>query len=515
MLTEYIRPKHTQIRTTFFPQLIYFLQDLSQHPSSETMYNSVSQLVGDVTKLSLENKFLKMDESPLRRLANVTSGTLPPMMKSYIKCSKTLDESPIPYTFVPYPLAVDDRLNSAEIVSIEKLTSDDAVKTVYYVTLDVEQDFMYEPGDTFGVLVKNPKAEVDWLMKRLNLQTSCDAKMTLAVPETAGRKKVPKYLPAVSTVRYILENCLEIRSVPKRTLLRALHDFTSSEEDRTILRQLCQKESMTDFSEMIREPYLNILDLLTVLPSCRPPFELLLEHLPRIKARLYSAASALQTTPKSLRFVFNVIEFPATDGRMYPRQGVFTGFMDSLYGKSMNGAVLSIFKCKNPSFRLPKPLDKPLVMIGPGTGVAPFIGFLEYLESQYTDTNAIKRYPTWLFFGCRYEERDYLFRNKLNAFRKSGVLDHLLVAFSRHSNLPDGVGEPKYVQDCLRLKSDCVYDLIRQNAVFYVCGDARNMAKDVRRCILDILTQNMSPDGANELLQLMVKTGRYKEDVWA
>lgn len=484
-------------------------------PPSENLRSSIEQLEDGIKKLSLEDKFLKMDESPLRKLSKTSSGILPPLMKSYIKCTKTPDKRAIVGTFVPYPLAIDENLKSAKIVSIHKLTSDDAVKTAYYVTLDVGDDFVYEPGDAFGVIVKNPKEEVDWLINRLNLDNHCDATITLTVHETMGKKKIPKYLPVVSTIRYILENCLELRSIPKRTFLRALHDFTSSENDRTILKQLCRKESMDDFSKMVREPNLNLLDVLASLSSCQPPFELLLEHLPRIKARLYSAASALQAAPKSIGFVFNVIEFPATEGRMYPRKGLFTGYMDNLYRKSMNGEIMSIFNCKNPSFRLPKSLDKPLVMIGPGTGVAPFIGFLEFLKSHYADNSAIKRPPTWLFFGCRHKDKDYLFRDKLEGLSKSGVLDHLLVAFSRHSDSPDGDSEPKYVQDNLRLSSESIFDLLRHDAVFYVCGNARNMAKDVRRGIFDILAQKMSNDDANELLESMVTGGRYKEDVWA
>lgn len=485
-----------------------------QSDGPQTTENSIVHLVEGVEKLSLGGEFLTVSESPLRKLSEADSGTLPPLMKSYIECSKTPNEPPTPSGHTPYPLAIDETLKSAEIISINKLTADGAVKTAYYVTLDVGDDFVYEPGDAFGVIVKNPKEEVDWLIKRLNLESYCDATITLAVREAMGKKKIPKYLPVVSTVRNIFENCLEIRSVPKRTFLRALYEFTSSEDDRTILMRLCRKESMDDFSESVREPSLNILDLLASLPSCHPPFELLLEHLPRIKARLYSAASALQAVPKSLAFVFNVVEFPAIGGRMYPRKGIFTGFMDNLYRESITGETLSIFKCKNPSFRLPETLDKPLVMIGPGTGVAPFIGFLEVLNSRYSADNVMKKPPAWLFFGCRHGEKDFLFRDKLKGFARSGVLDHLVVAFSRDSNSLDGDNEPKYVQDNLKLNSKSIFDLLSHDAVFYVCGDARNMAKDVRRCILEILTKNMSEDGANEFLESLVKEGRYKEDVW-
>ena len=217
---------------------------------------------------------------------------------------------------------------------------------------------------------------------------------------------------------------------------------------------------------------MSLLDLLNAFPSCKPPFERLLELLPRLKARPYSVSSSPLENPNGLHFVFNIVEFPALEGVRGQRQGVCTGWLASttkslgevLIGSNKEFDVdlsqllvkdrpkVPVFQRKNLHFKLPSAPNTPIIMIGPGTGVAPFIGFLQHRELILKASNDQEPLgESWLFFGCRHKEKDYLYHKELECYLSTGVLSHLFLSFSRDtvddlSSKPT----PKYVQDNLR-----------------------------------------------------------------
>lgn len=156
-------------------------------------------------------------------------------------------------------------------------------------------------------------------------------------------------------------------------------------------------------------------------------------------------------------------------------------------------------------------------MVGPGTGVAPFLGFLQHREKLQEQHPEGHFGVTWLFFGCRHQDRDYLFRDELRHFRERGVLTHLEVSFSRDA--PVGEGAPvKYVQDSLRLHSAQVAQLLlEERGHVYVCGDAKNMAKDVNDALADIISQESGVDKleAMKTLATLKEEKRYLQDIWS
>merc|ERR1712136_255515 len=220
--------------------------------------------------------------------------------------------------------------------------------------------------------------------------------------------------------------------------------------------------------------------------------------------------------PKSMTFAFNVIEFDGTRNRALARKGVCTGYLDELISENKcSSAKIPILPTKNTGFTLPSDPTTPIVMIGPGTGVAPFIGFLKHRELSKTENQVLSE--SWLFFGCRHKERDFLYRETLEQFENTGALTHLIVSFSRDVDTIDN-GKPRYVQDSMKLHASALYRLITEtDAVFYVCGDARNMAKDVRQTMIDIIQSEKACDldQANKTFKEFVDTKRYKEDIWA
>lgn len=175
----------------------------------------------------------------------------------------------------------------------------------------------------------------------------------------------------------------------------------------------------------------------------------------------------------------------------------------------------------NSSFRPPPDPSVPFIMVGPGTGVAPFIGFLQQREEERQKNPKAVFGETWLFFGCRHRERDYLFREELEGFVSSGTLSHLKVCFSRdHREDEDTTTSaacPRYVQHNLLLNSQHVTDiLLRQNGCLYVCGDAKNMAKDVNETLMEIIKTELQVDQLEAMKRLagLREEKRYLQDIW-
>ncbi|XP_044242923.1 methionine synthase reductase isoform X2 [Ursus arctos] len=168
-------------------------------------------------------------------------------------------------------------------------------------------------------------------------------------------------------------------------------------------------------------------------------------------------------------------------------------------------------------FHLPSDPSAPIIMVGPGTGIAPFIGFLQHrekLQEQHPDGHFG---AMWLFFGCRHKDRDYLFREELRHFHKRGILTHLKVCFSRDA--PVGEEAPvRYVQDNIRLHSEQVARLLlHERGCIYVCGDAKNMAKDVNDTLVEIISKQAGVEKleAMKTLATLKEEKRYLQDIWS
>lgn len=178
---------------------------------------------------------------------------------------------------------------------------------------------------------------------------------------------------------------------------------------------------------------------------------------------------------------------------------------------------ISIFIRPSTSFHLPLDSSVPIILVGPGTGIAPYIGFLQHREMQRQQKKEGTFGDTWLFFGCRSHNKDYLFRDELRSFVKNGTLTHLKVCFSREALSTTNEYAPKYVQEHLKMFSqDVVQILTKENGYIYVCGDAKNMAKDVNSVLTDILCAELCVDKleAMKILASLKDEKRYLQDIW-
>jgi sulfite reductase (NADPH) flavoprotein alpha-component len=242
----------------------------------------------------------------------------------------------------------------------------------------------------------------------------------------------------------------------------------------------------------------EFIDLITDFPGAVTKPQELFNVLQRLVPRLYSIASSQLAHPDRAETTVRVVRYDA-HGR--DRQGVASG---QLGERAIEGAVLPVFLHANQNFKLPEDGSVPVIMVGPGTGVAPFRAFLEERQAKGD------RGDNWLFFGDQHQASDFLYEEQLTAMQADGTLTRLDTAFSRDQ------GRKIYVQDRMQEHAAELYKWLERGAYFYVCGDASRMAKSVEQALLDAIAlgSNGTLEQAAEYLSTMKKQKRYQRDVY-
>uniref|UniRef100_A0A224XGP0 Putative nadph cytochrome p450 reductase n=1 Tax=Panstrongylus lignarius TaxID=156445 RepID=A0A224XGP0_9HEMI len=299
-------------------------------------------------------------------------------------------------------------------------------------------------------------------------------------------------------------------------------EYTTNTTEKRRLEEFCSKEGSDEYNKHILEKSVCLLDLLQSFPSCKPPLSLIVEHLPRLMPRAYSIASSPFVHPNSIRIVLNLVQ----DSR--GRDGICTSWLyekarhlldlttqfNALTLQNQEENMIPIFLRKYSKFRIPVNLTSPLIMIGPGTGVAPFIGFLEHIKKQWDNENNLSSLDNTLLFGCRFKDKDYIFKDDLKLYNNRKVLNKLMVCFSRESYTAEN---EKYVQDLFKKeKTVLINKLMKSDTFLFICGDALNMAREVHEVIVDCISevQGISKEEAILFLKNLEKEGRYVRDVW-
>jgi cytochrome P450/NADPH-cytochrome P450 reductase len=250
---------------------------------------------------------------------------------------------------------------------------------------------------------------------------------------------------------------------------------------------------------------LAVIDLLEQAPACTLPFGAFLEMMPPIAPRYYSISSSPLADSSRLSLTVAVVDSAARSGH-----GRYHGVCSNYLAGLPDGAIVRAYVRDNGSgFRLPADPTIPLIMIGPGTGLAPFRSFLQ--ERAALKAQGKKLGPSMLFFGCRRPDQDQIYADELQLFADEGVTA-LACAFSRQQ--PD---HKFYVQDSLREHQDAVWKLIEAGAIIYICGDARAMAPAQRVALAEICQAKTgaSAEAAENWLQQMTSERRYLTDVWS
>uniref|UniRef100_A0A1I7Z9K3 Methionine synthase reductase n=1 Tax=Steinernema glaseri TaxID=37863 RepID=A0A1I7Z9K3_9BILA len=426
---------------------------------------------------------------------------------------------------------MEGELIPARVVGSQLLTDEDVKKPKYEITIDLDKNFTldYLPGDAFYFVVPNPEPEVNYILNRLGLLHKADQSLNISLnPHTTKRAaRIAAYLPTLTTLRYVFTNCLDIRRAPSRPLLRTLANNASDESEKRRLLELVSHQGIKEFTEFVSQASVSLCDVLLAFPSCRPTLNQLLELLPRLMPRPFSVASYNAKKLHRIRFVYSIKVFLAADGRQYERRGLATEWLT----KRTIGDKIKVIYQTPTSFRLIDPprdslavnfTDVNLIMIGPGTGVAPFMAFLERIKHQTNETeNSLQdekqKVTRMLFCGCRQVDRDGLYIDQLYDWRDLNLLSGLFVAQSE----VDAQDNFKYVQDKLRSMGRSMYELLNSQKGYtqvFVCGDANGMAKGVWETFVDIVEKHGAFEDRNQAITYMSelkKAGRYREEAWS
>jgi cytochrome P450/NADPH-cytochrome P450 reductase len=263
-----------------------------------------------------------------------------------------------------------------------------------------------------------------------------------------------------------------------------------------------------DSSERYRADILSkrksVYDLLEEFPAIELPFHAYLEMLSLLAPRYYSISSSPTGDASRCSVTVGVVEGPAASGRDLYR-GVCSNYLAS---RREGESVFAAVRETKAGFRLPDDPSVPIIMIGPGTGLAPFRGFLQFRVGL--KDKGVPLGPAMLFFGCRHPEQDYLYADELKAFAEDGITE-LFVAFSRAD------GPKTYVQHLLAAQRARVWELIEQGAVIFVCGDGSRMEPDVKATLVGIHRDctGADVDAAERWITDLGADNRYVLDVWA
>ena len=244
---------------------------------------------------------------------------------------------------------------------------------------------------------------------------------------------------------------------------------------------------------------LHVLDILELIPSSQPPIPYFVDALGTLQPRLYSIASSPKGAQRSGAFTVAAVRYKNRKGRRV--NGVASTY---LADRVRPGEKLRVFVHESKNFALPSNNAAPMVMIGPGTGVAPFRAFLHERRALGASGR------NWLFFGDQRSTCDFLYRDELEKLHRDGVLNRLDTAFSRDQS------EKVYVQHRMHQNAAELWKWIDSGAHVYVCGDAKRMASDVDRTLQEIISEQggMQPDAAKQFVSDLTKTGRYQRDVY-
>lgn len=260
-------------------------------------------------------------------------------------------------------------------------------------------------------------------------------------------------------------------------------------------------------------PKLTLVELLMQYKSVKMGLPDLLNALPRLAPRYYSISSSPLADPRRCSITVGLVTFTSATGRAH--RGAASSMIHS---QAVGTPLIGTVRVLQSSFKLPKDPTVPIIMVGPGTGLAPMMGFMQEREAllqrgggRKTSGGASPLGPALLFFGCRSAAEDFIYKDRLEGYLASGVISGLHVAFSR-----DGPSKV-YVQDLIEKQGAEVWKLLESGAYVYICGDARRMAPDVRRAFMAVAQKHggRSEASAQNWMGALMEGKRYLEDTWA
>ncbi|ENC6435371.1 assimilatory sulfite reductase (NADPH) flavoprotein subunit [Aeromonas veronii] len=352
----------------------------------------------------------------------------------------------------------------------QKITGRDSTKDIRHIEINLaDSGLTYQPGDALGVWFDNDAELVDEVL----------ALTGLSGDETTAH----------GTLRAALTGHFELTRL-HGGFITGLADISDNAALKDLAGDKAQVNALVASAQVV--------DVLKRFPTALTA-EQLIGLLRPLTPRLYSIASAQSEVEEEVHLTVGVVRYPQEDGTV--RSGAASSY---LADRLIEDGEVRVFVEHNDNFRLPQNPDTPVIMVGPGTGIAPFRAFMQEREAQGAEGK------NWLFFGNPHFTQDFLYQVEWQRYVKSGLLSKISLAFSRDQ------ANKIYVQDRLREAGLELYQWLEAGAHFYVCGDANKMAKDVQEALLEVIAEHghKSREEAEEYLSELRRAKRYQRDVY-
>ncbi len=365
-----------------------------------------------------------------------------------------------------------DNPTYASFVSRRRLNKEGSEKETWHIEIDIgEAGLEYDVGDSFGIFPANDVALADAIVAALHAP--------------------PDFPIGDRTLRDELIDGVSLSPAPDM-LFQLFSYLTGGERKQKAKRLASGEDPDGDAATM------DVLAALHKFPNLRPDPEAFIEALDPLQPRVYSISSSLKSDPGRVSLTVDAVRYEI-DKRT--RLGVCSTFLG---GRIAPGDKIKVYVQKAQHFALPADPAKPIIMIGPGTGIAPFRAFLrDRMAAKAAGRN-------WLFFGHQRSRCDFFYEDELVPMRSAGLLTRLTLAWSRDGN------EKIYVQHRMREVGRDLWSWLNDGAHIYVCGDAQRMAKDVEAALVDVIAEHggCSPPDAVKFLADLKAKGRYQADVY-
>jgi NADPH-ferrihemoprotein reductase len=403
-----------------------------------------------------------------------------------------------------------------ELRSQTTLTAEDGGGSTVHIEVDISQAakqgksaLKYQTADNFGVLPLNQTNIVEAVANKLGY----DLNAYFSLSAAPGHDWHGAPFPMPCSVREALTRYTDLQASPRRSDLKLLAAYATDVIDQKALLRMSSLEGKAEYRQKIVDDYIGIADLICKkCPSLQMPLEHFLNLCPMLQTRFYTISSSSSVHPTSVHMTVAVTKATRpSDGSTF--HGVCSHHMATRCQPQVrHDCVLRVFN-RPSSFRLPHDTTRPIILIGPGTGIAPMRALLQ--ERAYQKSVLKKNVGTnVLYFGCQKRTLDFLYQDELQAFVDNGTLHQLHLAFSREQK------EKIYVQHVLSSNAKDTWNLIdAQGAYIYVCG-AVKMGHDVQEALKEIIqsqsgTTCKTPEEAKDYLNRLAKNGRYVQELWA
>ncbi|CAE6490736.1 unnamed protein product [Rhizoctonia solani] len=412
-------------------------------------------------------------------------------------------------------LVASESSHTMKLTQNTRMTDPSWHQDVRHLIFQTDEDIHYEPGDIAILYPENSPEDVETLLKRLGWEDDADEPIRIT-PDSEDRS-LPLGYPrpdTPTTLRSLITKHADINSVPRKSFIELLAHFTKDKMETEKLQEFCTPEGLDDLFDYTTRVRRTILEVLLEFRSAVVPKEYIADLFPELRPRQFSIASSLSAHPREIHLCVAIVNY-RTKLRV-PRKGVCTSWLARLEA----GVALNV-GLKRGTMELPKDNQKPIILVGPGTGVAPMRAMIEERVAKGATGNT-------LYFGCRSAFADHHFHEDWEAYQKRGVLVYRLAAsrdqvgqallHSPSALLTTSKKERKiYVQELITNDSKEVKErLVDRKGSLYISGSSNQMPSGVRKAVIASLRDECgwTDDESASYVDRMEMEGRWCEECW-